>query len=77
MRGIIVTIERISTHLWSDEHRQNVSRQGILCTPHGIRGERQLKGCCQIDRTLQKIHSHPSNFHSFLPCEAQVSSRID
>ena len=41
--------------LWSDEHRQNVSRQGILGTTHGIQCERQ-KG---VVKTIGGLNFHP------------------
>ena len=39
---VIIARKGITTHLilWPDDRRQNVSRQGIECTTHGIRRER-------------------------------------
>ena len=40
---VIIAIEGMSMHLilWSDEHRQNILMQVILCTTRGIRRERR------------------------------------
>ena len=63
---------RINLILWSDEHRQKVLLQVILCTTHGIRCERQK--VVQIDQSPQKILSRGSNFHPCWPYEGLDSS---
>ena len=69
--------------LWPDDHRKNVSRQGIECTTHGIRRERQKVVVKSIRRTVTEnilasfefLYAHENIWiQTLILEEAQVSS---